>query len=57
LGNDQIRKIAKHSNRDRAAISQDLKKVELHVRENKNSKEAAAVLENKLIKNKKRMKT
>jgi hypothetical protein len=57
LGNYQIRKIAKHSNRDRAVISQDLKKVELHLREDKNSKEAMAVLENKLIKNKKRMKT
>jgi hypothetical protein len=57
LGNYQIRKVAEHFNRDRAVISQDLKKVELHLRGDKDSKEAMAVLENKLIKNKKRMKT
>ncbi len=50
MGNYQIRKIGEYFNRDRADISQDLKKVELHLREDKNSKGAMAVLENKLNK-------
>jgi len=37
LGNYQIRKIAEHFNRDRAVISQDLKKVELRFRGDKDS--------------------
>jgi hypothetical protein len=53
LGNDQIRKIAEHFDRDRAVISQDLKKVELRLREDKNSKGAMAVL-GQLIKDEKR---
>jgi hypothetical protein len=37
LGNYQIRKIEEHFNRDRAVISQDLKNVELILREDKDS--------------------
>jgi hypothetical protein len=53
LGNYQIRKIAEHFDCDRAVISQDLKKVELRLREDKNSEGAMAVL-GQLIKDEKR---
>ncbi len=57
MGNYQIRKIAEHFDRDRVVISQDLKKVELILREDKDSKEAMAVLQNKLMKDKRQKKT